>query len=41
MLIPAPMSQMHTGFIRTYINTGREKILGRIVHQMALHKNKR
>jgi PAS domain S-box-containing protein len=41
MLIPAPLAQMHTSYIRNYITTGRGHVVGRTIQQMALHKNRR
>jgi PAS domain S-box-containing protein len=41
MLIPAPLAQMHTSYIRNYITTGRGHVVGKTIQQMAMHKNRR
>jgi hypothetical protein len=41
MLIPSPVSQLHTGFIRNYVQSGVGKIIDKSVYQLVLCKDKR
>jgi PAS domain S-box-containing protein len=41
MLIPSPVSQLHTGFIRNYVQSGVGKIMDKSVYQLVMCKDKR
>lgn len=41
MLMPQPMASAHTGFLRSYITTGREVVMNRTTQMVGLHKDRR
>ena len=40
VLMPAPHSQQHTGFIRNYLDSGKAKVLNSTRELQALHKDR-
>jgi len=40
MIMPAPFSQRHNGYLRNYLTTGKARILDSIREVVALHKDR-